>query len=126
MKNYNYKVGEQIVLLGDTTRVDCFGKVIEIKDNTILCTMGTDEPIEYNKGVVVPIDEVEDLFETPELIPDNVQAVLETFDENADSYHELDRILDEIEPMGYTFSYYLDAEPYWLRKIVVNNLEMSN
>lgn len=126
MKNYNYKVGEQIVLLGDTTRVDSFGKVIEIKDNTILCTMGTDEPIEFNKGFVVPVDEVEDLFDTPELIPDNVQAVLETFDENADSYHELDRILDEIEPMGYTFSYYLDAEPYWLRKIVVHNLEMSN
>ena len=33
-----------------------------------------------------------DLFETPELIPDNVQAVLETFNEDADSYRELDRL----------------------------------
>lgn len=58
-----------------------------------------------------------DLFETPELIPDNVQAVLETFNEDADSYRELDRLLIEIEPMGYTFDYYLDAEPYGLRPI---------
>lgn len=60
---------------------------------------------------------MKDLFETPELIPNEVQLVLESFDENADSYHELDRILSLIEPMGYTFDYYLDAEPYGLRPI---------
>ena len=87
--------------------------------------MGTDEPIEYNKGLVIPIDEIEDLFETPELIPNEVQSVLESFNEDNDSYAELDRLLDELEPLGYIFSYYLDAEPYWLRKIVVNNLELS-
>ena len=41
---------------------------------------------------------MKDLFETPELIPDNVQSVLETFDEDADPYHELARIVNEIEP----------------------------
>ena len=34
---------------------------------------------------------MKDLFETPELIPDEVQAVLETFDENVDPYKELAR-----------------------------------
>jgi hypothetical protein len=117
MKNYNYIVGGEIVLIENDTRIEYFGKVVEVRDNTVLCTMGTDETIEYNKGFVIPIDEVEDLFQTPELIPDEVQAVLSTFDEETDPYHELDRILDELEPLGYTFSYYLDADPYWLRKI---------
>ncbi len=125
MKNYNYRIGDEIVLFEDSTRNEYFGKVIEIRDNTVLCTMGTDEPIEYNKGVVIPIDEIEDLFETPELIPNEVQSVLESFNEDNDSYAELARLLDELEPLGYIFSYYLDAEPYWLRKIVENNLELS-
>ncbi len=125
MKDYNYKVGEEVVLFEDSTRNEYFGRVVEIRDNTVLCRMGDDTPIEFDKGVVIPIDEIEDLFETPELIPDEVQAVLETFDEDADSYRELARLLDELEPLGYIFSYYLDAEPYWLRKIVENNLEMS-
>jgi hypothetical protein len=67
-----------------------------------------------------------DLFETPELIPNEVQAVFETFDENASNgYHELDRILSEIEPMGYTFDYYLDAEPYGLRPIEMELVELE-
>ena len=67
-----------------------------------------------------------DLFETPELIPDNVQAVLETFNEDCtNTYHELDRLLIEIEPMGYTFDYYLDAEPYGLRPIDMELVELE-
>ena len=68
---------------------------------------------------------MKDLFETPELIPDNVQAVLESFDEDADDYQELERILAEIEPMGYTFDYYLNAEPYGLRPIGVKLNELE-
>jgi hypothetical protein len=68
---------------------------------------------------------MKDLFETPELIPEEVQAVLETFDENADDYAELDRILAEIEPLGYIFDYYLDADPYGLRPIGVKLSELE-
>ena len=69
---------------------------------------------------------MKDLFETPELIPDNVQDVLETFNEDcANTYHELDRILKEIEPLGYTFDYYLDAEPYGLRPIGMELVELE-
>lgn len=61
---------------------------------------------------------MQDLFETPELIPNEVQAIFDTFDEDSgNTYFELDRILSEIEPLGYTFDYYLDAEPFGLRPI---------
>lgn len=59
-----------------------------------------------------------DLFETPELIPSEIQAVLDTFNEETDNtYTELGRIVLEIEKLGYTFDYGLDAEPYGLRPI---------
>jgi hypothetical protein len=68
---------------------------------------------------------MKDLFETPELIPDEVQAVLVTFDEDADDYHELARLVNELEPLGYTFDYYLDAEPYGLRPIEMELVELE-
>ena len=60
---------------------------------------------------------MKDLFETPELIPDKVQEVLESFneDECPNDYRDLERLLKLIEPLGYTFDYGLDAEPYGLR-----------
>lgn len=60
---------------------------------------------------------MKDLFETPELIPSEVQAVLETFNEDADPYWELERILTQVEKLGYTFDFYLDGEPYGLRPV---------
>lgn len=59
---------------------------------------------------------MKDLFETPELIPSEVQNILESFDEDSpNTYIELARLTNEIEKIGYTFDYYLDAEPYGLR-----------
>lgn len=58
-----------------------------------------------------------DLFETPELIPTDVTEVLGTFNEELDGYKELDRILEELKPLGYTFDYGLDADPYDLQKL---------
>jgi hypothetical protein len=60
---------------------------------------------------------MKDLFETPELIPSEIQAVLNTFNDDSDPYIELARIAREIEPLGYTFDFYLDAEPFGLRPI---------
>jgi hypothetical protein len=65
---------------------------------------------------------MKDLFETPELIPQDVQAILETFNEDADPYHELDRLINELEAIGYTFDYFLDADPYGLRP---SNIELE-
>lgn len=66
-----------------------------------------------------------DLFETPHLIPVNVKRVLDTFNEEADPYWELERVLTQVEKLGYTFEYYLDAEPYALRPIgiALNQIE---
>ena len=76
--------------------------------------------------LIIKTYKMKDLFETPELIPNEVQAVLETFDEDCgNTYHELDRILNLIEPMGYTFDYYLDAEPYGLRPIGMELVELE-
>ena len=58
---------------------------------------------------------MEDLFDTPELIPSEVMSVILTFNEN--TYEECERVKDELESIGYTFDYYLDAEPYALRSI---------
>jgi len=60
---------------------------------------------------------MKDLFETPELIPVMVQNIISNFNEDVDSYRELSRIVSELEPLGYTFDFYLDAEPFNLRKI---------
>ena len=61
---------------------------------------------------------MKDLFETPELIPYDVQAILESFDEESpNTYAELDRLVNELESIGYTFDYGLDAEPFNLRKL---------
>jgi len=58
-----------------------------------------------------------DLFETPELIPDNIKDILNSFDENRDPYKELKRVKEECEMNGYTFDFYLDCEAYDLRKL---------
>jgi hypothetical protein len=67
-------------------------------------------------------DEPTDLFETPELIPDNVRAVFDKYDNGDElSYDEIFKLHTEVEELGYTFDYYLDAVPYDLRKIETNS-----
>ena len=64
---------------------------------------------------------MKDLFETPELIPSDVQAILESFDEESpNTYAELDRLVNELEVIGYTFDYFINADPYGLRPININ------
>jgi hypothetical protein len=56
-----------------------------------------------------------DLFEIPDLIPKDVHDILATFEDN--TYEECERIKNELEQIGYTFEYGLDAEPFNLRKL---------
>lgn len=60
---------------------------------------------------------MQDLFEVYETLPKKVQGVLTKYCQ-ADTYEELDKMLAELKPLGYTFEYYLDAVPYNLTKIV--------
>jgi hypothetical protein len=63
------------------------------------------------------MEEIEiDLFDHPELIPQSVQDVLEKYGSDL-SYIDLENMLKEVEALGYTFEYYLDATPYNLQKI---------
>jgi len=56
-----------------------------------------------------------DLFETPDLIPKDVLDILATFEDN--TYEECERILNKLERIGYTYEYGLDAEPFNLKKL---------
>lgn len=62
---------------------------------------------------------MKDLFLTPELLPANLQAVLEKYANADESYETCRAMLIECEAIGYTFDYYLNAEPYALRPINV-------
>lgn len=57
------------------------------------------------------------LEENYEELPQNIKDILCSFDESKDGYIECARIVTELEKIGYTMSYGLDAEPYNLRKI---------
>ena len=48
--------------------------------------------------------------------PEEVRDILNSFDFDSDAYKECDRLLNELEPLGYTFDYGLDGEPYNLYK----------
>jgi hypothetical protein len=68
-----------------------------------------------------------DLFEAPELIPSEVQVILESFNENecTNDYLDLQRLTNELEEIGYTLDYGLDAEPFGLRPIGIKLEELE-
>lgn len=41
-------------------------------------------------------------------LPDNVKDIINSFDEDLDSYVECERIISELNLIGYTAEYYLD------------------
>jgi hypothetical protein len=70
---------------------------------------------------------MKDLFETPELIPSEVQLILESYneDERTNDYLDLRRLTNELEQIGYTLDYGLDAEPFGLRPIGIKLEELE-
>ena len=58
-----------------------------------------------------------DLFNTPEILPIEVQIILHKYYEMDDTYENCGNLVDELEQVGYTCDYYLDAEPFDLRKL---------
>jgi hypothetical protein len=59
--------------------------------------------------------EQEDLFEKYEDLPEEVQAIILTFED--ETYDECKRLEAELKPFGYVFDWGLDAQPYNLRKM---------
>jgi hypothetical protein len=71
---------------------------------------------------------MKDIFEHPELMPAELRQVMEKWEAkmlDGFTYTEIAEMLKEVEAVGYTFEYYLDAEPYGLRPIgtPLNQLE---
>jgi hypothetical protein len=59
-----------------------------------------------------------DLFESSHLLPVKVQEVINRYGElDEPTYDNCEAMLKELEPLGYTFGYELDATPYDLRPI---------
>ena len=62
-----------------------------------------------------------DLFEHLELLPIEVLSILDKYSELSDTYDNCRNLVYELEQVGYTCDYYLDAEPFDLRNIQFDN-----
>lgn len=60
---------------------------------------------------------VEDLFDTPELIPDNVKEILEEYQHGDFDYLDCKELELRLNSVGYTIDWGLEAEPYNLRTL---------
>lgn len=68
---------------------------------------------------------MKDLFSTPELLPVNIQTIIEKYGE-CDTYEQCAEMQTELEANGYTFDWYLTSEPYNLRKLpLLNNVQIT-
>lgn len=65
------------------------------------------------------------MFECYEELPIEVQAVLDKFSECENDYENCGNLVDELETIGWTCDFYLDAEPYGLRPIGVELNELE-
>jgi hypothetical protein len=59
----------------------------------------------------------QDLFNTPELLPQEVKDILAKYEEMGTSYDTCHKLIKDLEQVGYTCDYGLDGIPYELKKI---------
>ena len=102
LKEENSVVVKQSCLLGTILEVD--GDVYKVRT------------IDFEEGYYKESDLIPDMFQHIEHLPKEVYAVLEKYSEMDESYDVCSALLQELEALDYTFDYYLDAEPYFLRK----------
>ena len=58
-----------------------------------------------------------DLFEQYDDLPQNVKDVLNKFEEADKTYINCQALVDDLEKIGYTCDYGLDASPFDLKKL---------
>ena len=68
---------------------------------------------------------MKDMFEHYNELPIEVQAVLDKYSEFDNTYEECANLVADLESVGWTCDYYLDAEPYGLRPIGVELKELE-
>jgi len=69
---------------------------------------------------------MKDLFETPNELPQNVQDVLSRYEEGDFTYNTCEALKRDLNAVGYTCDYGLDASPYNLTKITNKKLGMDD
>jgi hypothetical protein len=63
---------------------------------------------------------IKDLLDTPTLIPVEVKDILQKYEHGDFDYNTCRNLQNELEDIGYTFDWGLDAEPFYLRPIRYN------
>lgn len=63
------------------------------------------------------IDAMPDLFEDYDSLPDDVKTVLDRYTDSDTNYENCALLVQELNAIGYTCEYGLDAEPFKLRKL---------
>lgn len=58
-----------------------------------------------------------DLFDHYEELPEDIQKIIMSFNEDNDLYQECSKMEHKMLKKGYTFEWSLDGIPYHLRKI---------
>jgi hypothetical protein len=58
-----------------------------------------------------------DLFEHPELLPNDVLVILEKYENMDEDYKICEQLIAELNTVGYTCDYDLDGIPYDLKKL---------
>jgi hypothetical protein len=58
-----------------------------------------------------------DLFNTPEMWPDNLRELIDIYNKSNQDYQELLDLLNSCEKIGFSFYFGLDSIPYNLHKI---------
>ena len=59
-----------------------------------------------------------DLFEDYKKLPQNVKTILDKYSEMDNTYEKCKELIKELENIGYTCDYGLDASPFELKKIL--------
>ena len=71
-----------------------------------------------------------DLFETPEVLPDEVLVIIGKFEKSENDYKDCQKLVKRLNAVGYTCEFGLDAIPFNLQKIdeskIYNDLQRQN
>ncbi len=71
------------------------------------------------------MEKFRDMFEYYDELPIEVQLILDKFSESENDYENCANLVEELEMVGWTCDYYLDAEPYGLRPLGVELEELE-
>lgn len=66
---------------------------------------------------------MKDLFENPELLPIEVQNLINEFEQQPNNYESCAKLVKDLNKLNYTCDYGLDAVPYHLSKLVKTHKE---